>query len=71
MKINDDDHTFTLDEEALEAILNDEKVKDKPVCIVSVAGKISSFDTSFWRQSVNEKSMLINLPKRENDLCKN
>lgn len=47
MKINDDDHTFTLDEEALEAILNDEKVKDKPVCIVSVAGKISSFDTSF------------------------
>jgi len=47
VKINDDDHTFTLDEEALEAILNDEKVKDKPVCIVSVAGKISSFDTSF------------------------
>jgi hypothetical protein len=38
VKINDDDHTFTLDEELLNEILDDEKVRDKPVCVVSVAG---------------------------------
>jgi atlastin len=38
VKINDDDHTFTLDEESLSKILDDDRVKDKPVCIVSVAG---------------------------------
>lgn len=36
--INDEDHTFTLNEEALNNILDNERVKDKPVCVVSVAG---------------------------------
>ena len=39
VKINEEDHSFTLDEDALNDILNSEKVKDKPVCVVSVAGK--------------------------------
>lgn len=39
VKINDEDHTFMLDEEALNDILKDEKIRDKPLCIVSVAGK--------------------------------
>ncbi len=42
VKINDDDHTFTLDEELLNEILDDEKVRDKPVCVVSVAGSMKS-----------------------------
>ena len=37
VKINEDDHSFELDEEALDRILNNDKVKDKPVCVVSVA----------------------------------
>ena len=39
VKINEEDHSFTLDEDALNDILNNDKVKDKPVCVVSVAGK--------------------------------
>ena len=40
VKIDDDDHTFELDEEALKELLSrDERVKDKPICIVSVAGE--------------------------------
>ena len=38
VKIRDDDHSFFLDEEALERIMSDSEIKDKPVCIVSVAG---------------------------------
>lgn len=38
VKINDDDHSFTLDEEALNNILNRDEVKDKPLAVVSVAG---------------------------------
>ena len=32
-------HSFFLDEEALESIMSTKEVKDKPVCIVSVAGE--------------------------------
>ena len=39
VKINEDDHTFFLDEEALNGVLQDERIKDKPLCIVSVAGE--------------------------------
>jgi atlastin len=45
------DHTFTLDEEALQEILMQESVKDKPVVILSVAGafrKGKSFILSFF-----------------------
>eukprot|EP00096_Caligus_rogercresseyi_P004699 TRINITY_DN1910_c0_g1_i1.p1 TRINITY_DN1910_c0_g1~~TRINITY_DN1910_c0_g1_i1.p1 ORF type:complete len:527 (-),score=169.95 TRINITY_DN1910_c0_g1_i1:378-1958(-) len=38
VQINDDDHTFQLDEDALTEILSDERVKDKPVAVISVAG---------------------------------
>jgi len=40
VKIDDEseDHKFFLDEEALNEILNVETVRDKPICIVSVAG---------------------------------
>ena len=38
VKINDDDHTYTLDEKALNDILDDDRVRDKPICVVSVAG---------------------------------
>ena len=38
VSFNKDDNTFTLNEVEVEAILKDEKVKDKPVCVVSVAG---------------------------------
>lgn len=38
VKINDEDHTFELDEEALGKILSNSKIRDKPICVVSVAG---------------------------------
>ena len=31
-------HNFILDEEALNEILNKDNIKDKPICIISVAG---------------------------------
>ena len=40
VKIDDksEEHNFILDEEALNDILNKDHIKDKPVCIISVAG---------------------------------
>jgi atlastin len=40
VKINDEDaeHSFTLDEDALSEILNNDDIRDKPVCILAVAG---------------------------------
>jgi len=40
VKIDDEseEHNFILDEEALNEILNKDNVKDKPICIISVAG---------------------------------
>ena len=37
----DNVNTLELNEHALSAILNDEKVKDKPICIISIAGFIT------------------------------
>ena len=43
VKIDDDgDHSFYLDEEALTKIMSDVRIRDKPLCIVSVAGKYLS-----------------------------
>lgn len=42
VKIDDEgDHSFYLDETALSKIMGDERIRDKPLCIVSVAGKLS------------------------------
>ena len=44
VKIDDEgDHSFYLDEDALSEIMNDERIRDKPLCIVSVAGKLIIF----------------------------
>ena len=49
IEISDEDHSFKLNEDALNKILSNEKVKDLPVCVVSVAGKttlnINNFGT--------------------------
>ena len=44
VKIDDDreNHSFYLDEEALTKIMSDVRIRDKPLCIVSVAGKYLS-----------------------------
>jgi hypothetical protein len=43
VKIGDEgSHSFFLDEEALSTILNNERIRDKPLCIVSVAGTIKN-----------------------------
>ena len=40
VKIDEEDtHNFILDEEALKKIMDDERIRDKPLCIVSLAGK--------------------------------
>ena len=33
------DESFTLDEEALKTVLSSKEIKNKPVCLVPVAGK--------------------------------
>ena len=38
IEISDEDHSFKLNEDALNKVLSNEKVKDLPVCVVSVAG---------------------------------
>ena len=48
VKIDDEgDHSFYLDEEALSGIMNDERIRDKPLCIVSVAGKNLNLRVNF------------------------
>ena len=48
VKIDDEgDHSFYLDEDALSEIMNDERIRDKPLCIVSVAGKMTDFRGCF------------------------
>ena len=45
VKIDDESetHDFILDEEALNNILNKDHLRDKPICIISVAGE--NFET--------------------------
>ena len=40
VKIDDESetHNFILDEDALNEILNRDEIRDKPICIISVAG---------------------------------
>ena len=42
VKIDDESetHNFILDEDALNEILNRDEIRDKPICIISVAGKV-------------------------------
>lgn len=40
VEIDDENHSFRLDEEALTQIISDDRIKDLPVCVVSVAGKL-------------------------------
>lgn len=52
------DHTFELDEEALEEILMKDEVKDRSVVVVSVAGafrKGKSFLLDFFLRYMNSK----------------
>ena len=41
IEIDDEDHSFKLNEEALKQMLSGDRIKDLPVCVVSVAGKMS------------------------------
>ena len=44
VKIDEEDtHNFILDEEALKNIMDDERIRDKPLCIVSLAGKYHNY----------------------------
>ena len=38
VEIDSEDHSFRLDEEALDEIITNDRVKDLPICVVSVAG---------------------------------
>ena len=48
VKIDDESetHKFFLDEEALNEILNKDNIRDKPICIISVAG--SAFALAYF-----------------------
>ena len=57
VKIDDDSetHNFILDEEALNEILNKDNIRDKPVCILSVAG---------GSLTSRGPSLLVNYPRK-------
>ena len=40
MEISDEDHSIILHEDAFDEIMLNEKVKDLPVCVVTVAGAL-------------------------------
>ena len=50
IEIDSEDHSFKLNEDALKHMLSDDRIKDLPVCVVSVAGK--KFP-SFSRQCIH------------------
>ena len=69
MVVATDDHSFDLDEEALTEILLDERVRDKNVVVVSVAGafrKGKSFLLDFFLRYLNAQVNLKNLTSRRN-----
>ena len=59
VKIDDEseEHNFILDEGALNEILNKDNIRDKPVCIISVAGQWKC-DVFFWFE---QKIYFLNL----------
>ena len=71
VKIDDDSetHNFILDEEALNEILNKDNIRDKPVCILSVAGGVKlvlKFQINFLCSGAfrKGKSFLLNFMLR-------
>ena len=64
-------HNFTLDEEALNEILNKENIKDKPICIISVAGafrKGKSFLLNFMLRYLESQGTEKWLAEQDKDL---
>jgi hypothetical protein len=64
--VSRDDHSFELDEDALEAILLQDHVKDKNVVVVSVAGafrKGKSFLLNFFLRYMATQVGLLSLDK--------
>lgn len=56
--ITNEDHTFTLDEEALKQVLLKDEIKDRYIVVVSVAGAFrhgKSFLLDFFLRYMNSK----------------
>jgi len=73
VKIDDDSetHNFILDEEALNDILNKDNIRDKPICIISVAGafrKGKSFLLNFMLRYLESQGSEKWLGENEKDL---
>ena len=71
VKIDENTHTFYLDEKALKKIMDGERIRDKPVCIVSLAGafrKGKSFMLDFLLRFLNQNGSEDWLGEEQNDV---
>ena len=73
VKIDDqsETHNFILDEEALNEILNKDNIRDKPICIISVAGafrKGKSFLLNFMLRYLESQGTEQWLGEQDKDL---
>ena len=61
VKIDDESetHKFFLDEEALNDILNKDNIRDKPICIISVAG--TTFSVTYFVAEYMDLIQKVNL----------
>ena len=61
VKIDDESetHKFFLDEEALNDILNKDNIRDKPICIISVAG--TTFSVAYFVAEYMDLIQKVNL----------